>query len=54
LLSDYVLANGWDNKIVALANGKLDVAASATALASVSVTVSEYAALLEHLFDIFE
>lgn len=54
LLSDYVLANGWDGKIVALTTGKLDTAASAAALASVSVTVAEYAELLEELCDIFE
>ncbi|MGD9604543.1 MAG: hypothetical protein AB7V00_00125 [Bacilli bacterium] len=54
LLSDYVLANGWDGKIVALTTGKLDTAASAAALASVSVTVSEYAELLEELCEIFE
>lgn len=54
LLSDYVLANGWDGQIVALETGKLDTAASAAAVASVSITVSHYAELLEELCGIFE
>ncbi len=54
LLSDYVLANGWDGKIVTLTTGKLDTANSAAALASVSITASHYAEVLHELVENFK
>ncbi|HBP25609.1 MAG TPA: hypothetical protein DD618_01470 [Acholeplasmatales bacterium] len=51
LLTDYVLENGWDGEIVVDAvTGDLDAANSAAAVASVSITVKEYAEVLEALY----